>query len=182
MKRFWYHRIRLTDPPLARFLFGDTHASWLWLVVRLYIAQEWLTAGWGKVTSAAWTGASAGTALTGFVNAALAKLGGAHPEVQGWYGAFLRDVVLPHAAIWGKVVAFGELAVGLGLLLGAFTGIAAFFGLFMNFNFLLAGTVSVNPILMLLSVLLVLAWKNAGYVGADRWLLPRLGVPWHTPN
>jgi thiosulfate dehydrogenase (quinone) large subunit len=25
---------------------------------------------------------------------------------------------------------------------------------------------------------LVLAWRNAGWVGLDRWLLRRLGTPW----
>jgi hypothetical protein len=27
-------------------------------------------------------------------------------------------------------------------------------------------------------VLLILAWKNAGYIGLDRYLLPLLGTPW----
>ena len=31
---------------------------------------------------------------------------------------------------------------------------------------------------VLLGVLLVLAWKNAGYIGLDRFLLPLLGTPW----
>jgi thiosulfate dehydrogenase [quinone] large subunit len=30
---------------------------------------------------------------------------------------------------------------------------------------------------LLLGFLLVLAWKTAGYIGLDRWLLPRLGTP-----
>ncbi|MEX1027935.1 MAG: DoxX family protein, partial [Candidatus Paceibacterota bacterium] len=56
--------------------------------------------------------------------------------------------------------------------------IAAFFGLFMNLNFMLAGTVSSNPILFTLAIGLVLAWKVAGHWGLDRWLLPKLGTPW----
>jgi thiosulfate dehydrogenase [quinone] large subunit len=48
-------------------------------------------------------------------------------------------------------VAYGELIVGIALLFGAFTGVAAFFGLFMNLNYLLAGTVSINPILFTIS-------------------------------
>ena len=42
---------------------------------------------------------------------------------------------------------------------------------------LLAGTTSTNPVLAVLGVLLVLAWKNAGWIGLDRYLL-RLGTPW----
>jgi thiosulfate dehydrogenase [quinone] large subunit len=58
------------------------------------------------------------------------------------------------------------------------TGIAAFFGVFMNLNYLLAGTVSVNPVLGFLGIFLVLAWRVAGYYGVDRYLLPLLGTPW----
>jgi thiosulfate dehydrogenase (quinone) large subunit len=25
---------------------------------------------------------------------------------------------------------------------------------------------------------LVLAWRNAGWIGLDRWLLPAVGTPW----
>ncbi len=48
----------------------------------------------------------------------------------------------------------------------------------MNWNFMLAGSASINPLLFTLSVLIMLAWKNAGYFGLDRWLLPLLGTPW----
>jgi thiosulfate dehydrogenase [quinone] large subunit len=27
-------------------------------------------------------------------------------------------------------------------------------------------------------MLLILAWRNAGYYGVDRYLLPALGTPW----
>jgi thiosulfate dehydrogenase (quinone) large subunit len=76
------------------------------------------------------------------------------------------------------VIVFGELAVGLGLLFGAFVGLAATGGLMMNMAFLLAGTTSTNPVLVMLGVLLILAWKNAGYLGLDYFLLPMLGTPW----
>jgi thiosulfate dehydrogenase [quinone] large subunit len=68
--------------------------------------------------------------------------------------------------------------VGLGLILGVFTGIAAFFGYFMNMNCLLAGAVSINPILLFLSIFLVLAQKPAGWWGLDRWVLVDFGTPW----
>ena len=137
-----------------------------------------MKAGWGKITNPAWVGAQAGTALTGFVNGALAKTTGAHPDVQSWYAAFLKITVLPHTGTWTYVVAFGETLVGIGLILGAFTGIAALFGIFMNLNYLMAGSVSINPVLLVISIFLVLAWKTAGWWGLDRWLLSALGTPW----
>lgn len=168
----------IEESPVSKFLFGNTKMSWFWLVVRIYVGWQWLEAGWGKVNNPAWVGSDAGAALSGFIKGALGKTAGAHPDVQGWYGWFLESAVLPNAATWSHVVAFGELIVGIGLVLGLLTGIAAFFGLFMNLNFLLAGTVSINPILFTLSIGLILAWKIAGYIGADRYLLPLLGTPW----
>ena len=60
-----------------------------------------------------------------------------------------------------------------------FTGLAAFFGGMLNMSFGLAGVAGVNPVFFLAAVLLVLAWRNAGYYGLDRWVLPMLGTPWH---
>ena len=170
--------VKLDDPPVAKFLWGDIRLSWLWLIVRLYVGYQWVMAGYEKLISPAWFGAQAGTALTGFIKGALAKTTGANPAVQAWYASFLSDMVLPNAAIWARVVTVGELLVGLGLILGIFTGIAAFFGGFMNVNYLFAGTVSTNPLLFVFATWLVLAWKTAGWLGLDHWVLPAMGTPW----
>src|SRR4029077_1717641 len=96
---------------------------------------------------------------------------------------FIQFMVTNHwENFFGKLIAFGEVAVGLGLIFGAFVGIAAVGGAFMNLNYLLAGTSSTNPVLLLLGFLLVLAWKTAGYIGLDRYLLPILGTPWRGVN
>jgi len=170
--------VQLRESRTAHFLFADPRASYLWLVVRLWVGWQWLEAGYGKVTNPVWVGDKAGVAIGGFVQGALEKAGGEHPAVQGWYADFLQGVVLPNATVFSYMVAFGEVAVGLGLILGILTGIAAFFGVLMNTNFLLAGTVSINPILALPGILLVLAWRNAGWFGLDRWVLPMVGTPW----
>ncbi|HEV2438563.1 MAG TPA: DoxX family protein [bacterium] len=173
------HRVEIPDPPVAQFLFADTRTSWFWLLVRLYAGYEWLTAGIEKLGSPVWTGPHAGAALQGFVASALKKVGGVHPDVAGWYANFLQSIVLPHAAAWSWAVTLGEMAVGVALIFGLLTGVAAFFGGLMNANYLLAGTVSTNPVLFILATWLVLAWRVAGYWGLDRWVLPALGVPGH---
>lgn len=168
----------ILEPPFAKFLFADTRMSWLWLIVRVYVGWQWLHAGWEKLQNPVWAGAKAGTALTGFLTAALQKTSGAHPDVQGWYASFLQNLALPHTVAFSYIVAYGELLVGVALILGILTGIAAFFATFMNLNYLFAGTVSINPLLGLLGLLLILAWRTAGWYGADRYLLPALGTPW----
>lgn len=52
--------------------------------------------------------------------------------------------------------------MGVGLIVGALTGIAAFFGLVMNFNYLFADAVSTNPVLGVLALFVILAWRIAG--------------------
>ena len=157
---------------LAHFLFLDTRSALLWLAMRIYVGWEWLHAGWLKVTSPLWVGADAGKPLIGFVNGALAKTAGPHPDVQGWYASFLTDVVLPNATVFSHFVAVGEVLVGVALLAGFLVGVSAFFGVFMNLNFLLAGTVSINPFLLVAGIFLILARRVAGHIGLDRFVLP----------
>ncbi len=168
----------IEDPPWARALYGDVRWSWIWLILRLYAGWQWLQAGTEKLTSPTWVGAQAGQALSGFIQGALAKTGGAHPDVQPWYAWFLEHLVLPAAPVWSYVVTIGDCLVGIALVLGLFTAIAAFFGALMNTNYLLAGSVSTNPFLLIIAVFLILAWKTAGWWGLDRWVLPALGTPW----
>ncbi len=143
----------------------------VWTIARVYLGYEWLVAGYGKITNPVWVGENAGGALTGFVNGALTKTVGDHPDVSMWYAWFLKNVVLPNADSWSHAIAYGEFFVGIGLILGAFTFLAAFFGAFMNMNFLLAGTVSSNPVLLLLAILVMTAHKVAGYIGLDYYIL-----------
>ncbi len=185
--------MQVPEPPIARFLFADTRMAWLWLIVRLYVGYEWLVAGWEKLTGHSialgsfgeatkggpWVfSGHDGAALKGFISGALAQASGLHPAVQGWYAWFLKTLVLPNAVVFSYMVTFGEVLIGLGLIFGVLTGIAAFFGVFMNLNFMLAGTVSINPIIGTLALFLMLAWRIAGYYGGDHYLLPLIGTPW----
>ncbi len=96
-----------------------------------------------------------------------------------WYRSFIELLVSAEAHTWfSKVIIFGELMVGAALILGAFVGIAAFFGGLMNWSFIMAGSASTNGMLFAIATWLVLAWRNAGWIGLDRWLLPMLGTPW----
>ncbi len=171
--------VRVTDPPFARSLFGDTRWAWLWLIARLYVGWSWLSSGIEKVSEPAWM--QSGEALRGFWERAVAvPAPPARPPIAfEWYRVFIQSLLEGgHYSWFAKVIVFGEIAIGIALILGAFTGVAAFFGGFMNWNFMLAGTASTNPVLFLVSILLILAWKVAGWWGLDRWLLPALGTPW----
>lgn len=172
------HIIHIPEPKVSHMLFADTRVSRIWLLLRIYVGWSWLMAGWEKVTNSAWIGVHAGSAIQGFLNGALQKTAGANPDVSSWYASFIQNIALHHTVFLSYLVTFGELAVGIALILGIFTGIAAFFGIVMNFNYLFAGTVSINPLLLLIELFLILAWRNAGWIGLDRYIMPWLGVPW----
>ena len=176
----------IADPPIARFLFADTRMALVWLLVRIYVGWAWLEAGWHKVqdTTAAGNYIYDGAGILAFwKRIAAVQAAPAKPTITyDWYRGFIQWLIDANAqGVMGKVVAFGETAVGLGLILGAFTGVAAVSGAFMNMNFLLAGSASTNPVLLLLGIGIALAWKVAGYIGLDRYLLPLLGTPWKAP-
>ena len=156
----------------THFFTENTASAPFWLIVRLYLGYEWLMAGYEKVINPAWFGSGAGAALNGFVQGAVGKTAGLHPDVQMWYASFLQSAVLPHLVVWSNAVTVGEIAIGLGLIVGLCTGVAAFFGFFMNLNFLLAGTVSINPIMMVLALGLMASRRVAGYWGLDRYARP----------
>lgn len=147
--------------------------SWIWLIIRLYVGYQWLHAGWGKLTGAKPFDAS------GFIKGAIAKAtpatAGAKPVVQGWWADFLQSFALPNAKLFNFLIVWGEILVGLALILGFATLFAAVMGMLMNFAFLLSGTVSTNPNLLFLEfILIALGGAYAGYLGVDYWFRPLL--------
>jgi thiosulfate dehydrogenase [quinone] large subunit len=170
--------IEIEGPAFARFLFNNSRAGLVWLPIRLFLGFAWLEAGVHKLTGTGWM--DGGSALQGYWQTATAVSDtGRDPITYDWYRDFLLYLLNNGAYAWfAKLIVFGEIAVGLGLILGILTGFAAFFGAFMNMAYLLAGSASTNPVMFTLAVGVMLAWKVAGYYGVDRWLLPLLGTPW----
>jgi thiosulfate dehydrogenase (quinone) large subunit len=170
--------VEIEGPRFARFLFSNSRAGLFWLPIRLFVGFAWLDAGWHKFTDPEWT--QGGAALRAYwERAAAIPEQGRPPITYEWYRDFINTLLAGgHEGWFAWVITFGELAIGIGLIFGILTGIAAFFGALMNMSFLLAGSASTNPVLFTLAVGLMLAWKVAGYYGVDRYLLPWLGTPW----
>jgi thiosulfate dehydrogenase (quinone) large subunit len=154
--------------------FRDKRFAILWTVLRIWLGYEWISAGIEKISNPAWVGSKAGVAITGFLKGALAKATGEHPLVQGWYANFVQSVALPNAKVFSYLVAYGEVLVGISLILGALTIVGLLAGAFMNLNYMLAGTTSTNPNLYTAAILLMAAGANAYVFGLDRFILHRL--------
>jgi thiosulfate dehydrogenase (quinone) large subunit len=174
-----FQRRELEDPGWYRFLFGSTALVPLWTLARLYVGWQWLQAGWHKLDGDGWIN-NDGSALQGFWERIVVVPEEGKPAITyGWYRDFIQYMLDHDWYTWfAWVIACGEFLVGLALIIGAFTALAALFGATMNFSFLLAGSASTNPVLLVIAILMILGWKVAGYIGVDRWLLPALGTPW----
>ena len=161
----------------ADWLYRSKAASVIWLIARVWLGYGWLNAGyqklWGSEKAAFWNGGGAG--VKGFATAGVTgSTSGKGGASYGWFAGFLHNFVIPNASWIAKVVTLSELVIGALLILGLFTGLAAFAGLVLNLVYMFSGSAGVNPAYAIVSVLLILAWRNAGWIGLDRLALPMI--------
>jgi hypothetical protein len=91
--------------------------------------------------------------------------------VTGWSALHLAPTIADPAAT-------GLTLCGVALILGAFTGPVAFAGGTLCVGFWASAGPAPAAFLFAAVVSLMLAWKTAGWIGFDRWLLPLLGMTW----
>jgi|SRR5215471_3715976 len=97
-------------------------------LVRIATGVLFVAEGFGKATGK-------------FVQGGFAKsASGMTAESWPFWKSFLNSVVIPHASLFAWFVAFGELAVGIGLLLGFLTRWAAAGGVLLLLTILLGQT------------------------------------------
>lgn len=151
---------------MVKWLRESITSAILMLLFRLYIGSSFLRSGWEKVTG--------NFDASGFIKGAIGNATGEHPSVQSWWASFLEAFALPNVGIFNVLVPWGELLVGIALILGIFTTFAALMGITMNFAFLFSGTVSTNAQMILLAIFVLVAGANAGRYGLDHWILPMI--------
>lgn len=147
-----------------------------WAGVRFVVGVEWLRASWHKLGDAGWTEAPRGAAIEGYLRGAIAQADEdvAFPAVQGWWSTLAEEVFLPNSELLAFIVAYGQLLVGIALIVGLLTRVTAAFGLSMNLAFSFSGSVATNPPMILLQLAIILFGARAGTIGFDRWVVPEV--------
>src|SRR3989304_5510738 len=109
----------IQEPPLFQAFFSSPKMAWFWLVVRVWLGYQWVEAGLHKVTDPAWT--LTGESLMGFWTRAVAIPAEGRPAISfDWYRSFIQFLLDTQSYVWfAKLVAFGELLVGIALIVGA---------------------------------------------------------------
>ncbi|MEO9175668.1 MAG: DoxX family membrane protein, partial [Gaiellales bacterium] len=119
--------------------------------------------------------------LTGAVAQSHTTAANPYPAVSDWFGS-TANWLAPHSELLSYLVVTGEICVGIGLIVGLFLRLSAFFGIALNSLFMFAGALGagLNPEMVLLGMGVLLASAPGVYaLSVDRYLLPRLraGVP-----
>ena len=151
-------------------IFQEQTKLWPLIILRIGLGYLWLKAGWPKLFVMLEPGKMAMT-LQGWLSDIPAHW---YP----WYQSILRVYVLPHANLFAYLVSFGEVAVGLGLILGCMTRGALVAGIFMNINYQLAsgfkpGASGLINILFILAQLVLLFSPSGRSLGIDSRLNQR---------
>lgn len=151
-------RIFVSWPFISRF------ASPIWLAVRLYLAYIWFTMGVDKLSSGFLTGDPIGQMLGMAGSGALPVPLEAYRPVARWLVELGVTPLLSHG------MPFLEIAVALSFVSGILVVPAAVGAVFLNLNFLLSGVgiVALDIRCIVLQLLLILAFRVADYLGAQR--------------
>jgi thiosulfate dehydrogenase [quinone] large subunit len=155
----------------------------VWLVLRVIFGVSWIQAAWPKLTDPGWM--STGVVLQHYLEKYVAVHEPPRPRITidvvafDWYNTLLQSVLDSESYVWlARMIAVGELLIGLALILGVLVGVTASFSLFTSLNLGLAGSARTNCFFLLVSLGLLYAWQTAGFYGLDRWLMPRLHGMW----
>ncbi|MCP8967716.1 DoxX family membrane protein [Ectobacillus ponti] len=154
----------------TEFLIRNGKIKFILFIVRLYVGWVWFSHGFNKIMSKNFD-------ATQFLQHAVAQADAANPTVRSWWAFIVKYAFLPNVEILNYVIPVAELLIGILILAALFTNHAIYFALFLNFVYLLSGSLDVNPQLILWSILLLASKENASRIGLDGMLRRTLKKP-----
>lgn len=166
------------NPNWVRFLFNDPRTAPLWTVIRVLVGLKWLEIALPKLSNPGWM-ETGEIVQAWWARGVTIPESGPPPIIYDWYRSFLQALLDAGAYTWmAKLIAVTEVAIGFALVLGAFTGVVALLACFLHWNYLLSGSAGNNGMMFPAAVLLVAAWKVAGYYGLDYFIMRRVSLLW----
>ena len=142
-------------------------------IVRIAVGYHFIMASWPKIT---------GAFLNGHVlPEEMAKAVGKDPFA--WHRAFITGVVIPHPHFFSHLIAYGEMAIGISLVVGCLVRVSSLFGAFHNLNIFLtigiangAAQLGINRIYVILHLIFVItsAGRALGLDGLLHQRFPRV--------
>ena len=135
-------------------------------IIRIAVGYHFIMASWPKITGPY----TQGHVLPEELAKTMAK------DPFAWHRAFLTGFVIPHAHFFSNLIAFGEMAIGISLLVGCLVRISSLFGAFHNFNILLAvgipagaAQLGINRLYVVIHIIFVIASAGRS-LGLDGFL------------
>jgi thiosulfate dehydrogenase (quinone) large subunit len=159
------HRLAAVRPSALPASASSAFSGWMLLPQRLFLALTFLYAGVQKLVDPQFFH----KATPGYIGNQI--IGFAHGSPLH---TILIKVVLSHAVLFGWAVALGEVAIGLGVLLGALFRPAAFFGLLLSTMFFLTASWNVYPYFYGADIVFMFGWFTLLLTGPLPTGLPSL--------
>jgi thiosulfate dehydrogenase [quinone] large subunit len=155
---------KIETPRALRWLQQSKASALVWTAMRVWLGVMWIQAGvaklWGAENPAFMHNGGAGVA--GFASHGVAA--------YSWWASFLHSFVVPNAGWIGVVVAVSEFAVGICLVLGFLTPLAALVSLALLFTYVMSGTASVCAFYALFAIVILAMWRTSSWIGADGFI------------
>ena len=151
-------------PRAVEFLMKSKVMAIGWTAMRVWLGIMWIQAGVSKL----W-----GAENPGFLHNGGAGVAGyaAHGvPAYSWWGSFLHTFVVPNSGWIGVLVAVAEFVIGVALVLGLFTRVAALGSLALLFTYVMSGTASVCAFYALFAIVIFATWRTSTWLGLDGFI------------
>ena len=139
--------------------------GWILIPLRLFLGITFIYAGLQKLTDPQFFNPTA----AGYIGKQIAAFATGSPLHD-----FLVQVTIPHAYLFGVLIAYGELAIGVGTILGFLLRPAAFFGMLISLMFFLTATWRVRPYFYGSDIVFFFGWLTLLIAGPAYTGLPTL--------
>jgi thiosulfate dehydrogenase (quinone) large subunit len=150
-----------TNLEVWEWLKGSKLAALAWTAMRVWLGVMWIQAGSAKL----WGAESAAFLHNG--GAGVAGFAAHGTPAYSWWGSFLHGFVVPNAGWIGIMIAVAEFTIGIALVSGLFTRVAALGSLALLFTYVMSGTASVCAFYAAFAIVILVMWRTSSWIGVD---------------